>query len=400
MNPADFTNPLTGSLVRTIEGQHAFVPAPLPPAIDLASIAVSMAEAMQAVGELKGACRRLQNPYMLVRPLQRQEALTSSAMEGTFTTDDNLLLAEAGMENIKDESTKEVINYIRALNSSIQLLRTLPISHRIIRRAHELLLSGLSSARGAQKRPGEYKKDQNWIGGRAIDAARFVPPPPVETQTCMDQLEAYINRERKPNLIPTPLMDLALVHYQLETIHPFADGNGRVGRMLISLMAINSNLLETPILYVSPALEKRKDEYIDLMFGVSARGNWSDWINFFFNIVTVSCRETIEIVDRIINLHENYREKVASSMRTANGIKLVDFLFESPVTTIGEAASKLGVTYPAAKATVDKLVEIGILSEYENIYPKAFVARGIANAARPVDREVAAPAKQDSPRQP
>ena len=202
MRRDQFESPESGKLIPTIEGELAFVPRTLPPHIALEEIAVSLAEAMQAIGELKGACRRLASPYILIRPLQRQEALTSSAMEGTFTTADNLVLAEAGLEHDSDDSTREVVNYLRALNISLEMLRELPISHRVIKQAHEILLSGLSYARGAQKRPGEYKSEQNWIGGRTIQVARFVPPPPKETLECMDDLERYINREG-----PRPLSD-------------------------------------------------------------------------------------------------------------------------------------------------------------------------------------------------
>jgi Fic family protein len=380
MDPRDFTDPSTGRLVPTIEKQWAFVPAPLPPKFDLGTLALPLAEAMQATGELRGACRRLPNPYILVRPLQRREALTSSAMEGTFTTTDHLLLAEVGVEMKPDESTREVVNYLNALEESLKLLKTVPISHRIIRRAHETLLSGLTAARGSRKRPGEYKQDQNWIGGYTIDKARFVPPPPAETQTCMDELEIYINRPDVP--AAQSLIDLALVHYQLETIHPFADGNGRVGRMLISLMAVHNGLLDMPILYMSPALENVKDRYIDLMFEVSARGNWHEWLRFFFDRVTVTCKEAVQTIDRLIELQNDYRARAGEASRSANVITIVDHLFERPALTVSDAAGKLNVTYPAAKATIDKLVEIGILREFRDAYPKVFYAPEILRVSR------------------
>lgn len=381
MDPADFVDPSVGTLIRTLENASAFVPAALPPRIDLGAIALAMASAMQAIGELKGACRRLQNPYILVRPLQRREALTSSAMEGTFTTDDELLLAEAGVKTNPDDSTREVYNYLEALSSSLEMLEKLPISHRVLKSAHEILLSGLSGARGANKRPGEYKKEQNWIGGITIDRARFVPPPAAETMKCMDELEAYINREDRK--FPTPLIDLALIHYQIETIHPFADGNGRVGRMLISLMAVHSGLLDIPILYMSPTLEKHKDRYIDLMYNVSSKGHWADWINFFFEKLSESCHEAIEIIDRLINLQSAYRTKVASLRRSAGAITLVDHLFERPTLTVADAQKKLSVTYPAAKNTIEKLVEAEILMPFDGIYPKLYVAPAIVRITRP-----------------
>jgi Fic family protein len=381
MNAGDFVDEKSGRLVPTIQGQQAFVPAPLPPKYDLAKVAMPLGEALQALGELKGACRRLPNPYMLVRPLQRNEALTSSAMEGTFTTDSHLLLAEAGLEADSDESTQEVVNYLRALNTSLMNLSKLPLSHRVIKQAHEILLSGLGAGRGANKRPGEYKRDQNWIGGRTIEAARFVPPPPAETQICMDDLEKYLNREAAPSSM-SALIDLALVHYQIETIHPFADGNGRVGRMLISLMAVHNGMLDMPILYISPVMEKVKDEYIDRMYNVSTKGDWESWIAFFCERVCESCKETIPAIDRIITLQQAYREKAAAASRSSNPLILIDHLFERPVVSVSDAATKLSVTYAAAKATIDKLVELEILEEFVGVYPKVFYSPSIVAASK------------------
>lgn len=383
MRSADFSDRAPGYLVPTIAGQQAFVPRPLPPPLDLNHIAVQMAEAMQAIGELKGACRRLQNPYILIRPLQRREALTSSAMEGTFTTADDLALAEAGLEREDDDATREVRNYLRALDISLRMLNELPICHRVIKAAHETLLGGLSLARGAQKRPGEYKVEQNWIGGRTIDVARYVPPPVKETQECMDALEAYINRENQR--FPTPIMDLALVHYQLETIHPFADGNGRVGRMLISIMAMKGGLLDMPVLYMSPALERDKDRYIDLLFNVSARGDWQSWLRFFFEKICEACRDTISTIDRLIRLQNDYRNATADAIRSATALRLVDHLFEQPAVNVNSSADLMQVTYAAASRTLNKLVDIGILREVPHMYPKTFIAPGVLGAAAPAD---------------
>lgn len=381
MDETAFIDRSTGQLIPTLSGRCAFVPAPLPPKLDMTRLIAPMTKVMRAIGELSGACRRLQNPYILIRPLQRSEALTSSAMEGTFSTDDELLLAEAGINNRSTEDTKEVVNYIHALNTALKMLDELPLSHRVIKSAHRQLLTGLSHARGAQKRPGEYKSEQNWIGGPTIDKARFVPPPPAETQVCMDELEKYLNRDNRE--LPDILLDLALVHYQIETIHPFADGNGRIGRMLVSIMAVQSGLLAMPVLYVSPSIENRKNEYIDLMFKVSAKGAWTEWIEFFFARLCETCDETIATVDRLIALHEAYRARAQSIMRSASAVTIVDFLFERPIITVTEAATKLSVTYPAAKKAIDRLVENRILVERSDVYPKVFIAPEIVRAARP-----------------
>ena len=401
MNPTDFLPQAPGSLVATIQGEFAFVPDPLPPTVSLDAVGLKYADAMQAIGELRGACRRLTNPWILIRPLQRHEALTSSAMEGTFTTEDNLLLAEAGISAAtKNESTQEVINYLDALGGSIEMLKTLPISHRLIRTAHQTLLSNLSSERGAQKRPGEYKQEQNWIGGRTIDTARYVPPPPTQAQQAMDDLERYINRENQK--FPPPLIDMALVHYQLEAIHPFADGNGRVGRMLISLMAIHSGLLEMPVLYLSPVLENKKDEYIDLMFNVSSRGEWGPWLLFFFDRVIESCAETVGIIDSLIDAQTHMRSIVGKESRSASAMSLVDHLLTTPVVTVTEAARKLGVTYAAAKSTVQKFETLGFLKPMDNSYPKVYYSPPIIRATRPpeITRSEKTGAASDRPSQP
>lgn len=245
--------------------------------------------------------------------------------------------------------------------------------------AHRTLLGGLSRNRGAQKRPGEYKPEQNWIGGRTIGTARYVPPPPGETRVCMDALEAFINREARAY----PLLDMALVHYQFEAIHPFMDGNGRVGRMLVSLMAVAYRLLDMPVLYVSPVIERRKDEYIDLMFAVSARGEWQPWIAFFLDCIVHSCAETIATIDRLIALQDDYRRMASAASRSGGPLVLVDHLFDQPAVTVSDAMQILGVTYAAARKTIDRLIELGILEEYAGMYPAVFIARGILDAATP-----------------
>lgn len=384
MDPTQFSNNSTGTLVSPPNGIHAFIPQPLPPRnIDMQALMMPLASAMQAVGELRGASRRLANPYILVRPLQRREALTSSAMEGTFTTDDELLLADAGINEASDQASIEVRNYLRALTESIRMLQEegLPICHKMIKRAHDILLSGVGSYRGANRNRGEYKKDQNAIGGikRGIEHARFVPPPPDETKKCMDDLENYLNRANRDE-IPA-LIDIALVHYQIETIHPFSDGNGRVGRMLISIMAIEREVFETPLLYVSPELEHRKDEYIDLMLKVSVEGAWVEWIAFFLDVVEKSARASIDVIDRLLQLQETYRERVTLATKAANAVSLVDKLFDAPIVRVRDVQDAFNVTYRAARNTIDKLIEQGILIEFGHLHPTVFIAPEILKVA-------------------
>ncbi|WP_299361748.1 Fic family protein [uncultured Paracoccus sp.] len=358
----------------------AFRPARLPPSIDLAELAEPLGDARAAIGELKGACRRLQNPMILIRPLQRREALTSSAMEGTYSTEDELVLTEAGLEPAPSDDTQEVANFVRALSGAAQRIRDEPITTRLIRDTHSILMSRLSRHRGAHRHPGEFKRDQNMIGGRDLQTARFIPPPPAETLDCMSELERYINREPPPTQ-GQALLDLALVHYQFETIHPFADGNGRVGRMLISLMALSGGLLDTPALYMSPAIEGAKDRYIDLMYAVSAESAWEPWIAFFLGKIAESATNTIGTVDRLLALETDYRERI-STIKSGNAATLVSMLFETPAVTPARVAERIGVTDMGARKLLARFEEIGIIRAVENIYPKVYLATGIMSAAR------------------
>jgi len=360
MDYASFSNSPAGRLVSTTHGQKAFVPNPLPPRLDGSRLWCELAEAMGAVGKLGGLSHRIPNPMMVLRPLQRREALTSSSMEGTHASPDDLVLLEAGA-NEGDDSTREVRNYIRALDNATESLKTLPISRRMICAAHETLLTGLSKFRGANKRPGELKKYQNFIGGRTIEETRFIPPPPTEAEAALNDLEFYINADAPEY---PALIDAALIHYQFETIHPFADGNGRVGRILIPIYLLKRGVIDTPILYISPYIENRKDSYIDLMFNVSATGAWEEWISFFLRAVRESCDETIESIEELLALRQKYFERASRLGRSATPQRIVDSLFVRPVLSIPQAAETAGVTYAAAAAAVEKLVAAGILREW------------------------------------
>lgn len=381
MRYEDFEQSPAGRLVPTVFDARAFVPNPLPPEIDLGPLALVLGDARGAIGELRGACRRLRNPYILIRPLQRLEAQTSSAMEGTHTTTDELALAEAGLEKDLRTDAIEVANYTRALRWAESQMAALPIAGRLLKGAHERLLRGVGQGRGQDKRPGEYKRDQNMIGGTRIDNARFIPPPPKEAEDAMADLERYINREGRT---PTQaLLDLALVHYQFETIHPFADGNGRVGRMLISLMPVSDGLLDVPALYMSPELETRKPEYIDLMYNVSSKGAWLDWIGFFLEIATLSANRTVRTIDRVLALEADYRDRAMKASRSNNLLAVIDMAFDSPVVTAKSVEDHVGVTNPAARNLIRQLVELGVLTEIEGAYPTRWAARELIDLSRP-----------------
>ncbi|MEO1679826.1 MAG: Fic family protein [Pseudomonadota bacterium] len=380
MRYEDFTATSPGILVPTVFDAKAFVPDALPPHIDLADIALTLGEARGRLGELRGACRRLQNPFIFIRPLQRLEAQTSSAMEGTFTTVQKLALAESGVAENADDDTKEVSNYILALNNAVDSIENEPITHRTLKAAHKTLLGGVGKLRGEDKLPGEFKRDQNMIGGITLDKARFIPPPPKETLDCVSQLEKFINADRGTDLA---LIDIALAHYQFETIHPFADGNGRVGRMLVSLMAVSKGLLDIPALYVSPELERKKDTYIDKLYRVSAFAEWTEWLNFFFKATADACITSIATIDAIISLQEQYRVRAAEASNSANIQRIIDMLFEVPAVRTKDVVRQIGITDAAARGLLTKLVEIGILKEFDVVYPKAWIASELLNVTSP-----------------
>ncbi len=372
MNPDKFSTIQRKQLLHLGDDGYAFIPAPLPPELNYVDLIVPLTDASATIGELNGAARRLQNPHILIGPLQRREALTSSAMEGTITTLGDIILEEAGDKEDKNENAREAFNYAVAVAESTKRLKQIPISHRLIKDAHKMLLSGLGNERGANKRPGEYKINQNAVGqqGDTINMARYVPPPPKETQTCMDLLEAYINRK---DVQPAyRLIDLALIHYQFEAIHPFDDGNGRIGRMLITLMAIQYKLLDLPLLHVSIYLEKQKDEYIDKMFGVSAKGAWTEWVVFFLETVEACARDAISIVDKIIDLQAKLRQQSIEVGKSPRLPMIVDSLFSKTWTTVPQTQEICGVSFPTAQADLSALVKAGILRELGTLRPRIY----------------------------
>ena len=362
MDTSLFGSEASGKLVSTIDGAQAFVPNDLPPNVDLASIINEFGEAAAALGGLSDIGSTIVNPYMVIRPLQWNEALRSSAMEGTFSTADDLALTEVLMDRGSNSAAREVHNCIRAIDFAIGELKRLPISHRVITGMHRVLMEESSVSRGGYTKPGEYRNNQNWIGSSQIRNARFVPPPVHEVIRCMDRLEAYINSDTAA--IP-PLIAAGLCHYQFETIHPFQDGNGRIGRMLITLQLLSMKLLRSPLLYVSPFIEANKEEYVDAMFAVSSRGDWERWLKFFLKAVKESCSQATATIEMLNELQERYRNRLREQTRSVTALTIADHLFEHPIISIKEAAMRCGVTYPSAKNAVDQLIQAKILQRME-----------------------------------
>jgi Fic family protein len=375
VDPNDFKDRSAGTLVPTINGQMAFLPAALPPSVDLRKIQQTLSEADQKLGELRGIGAYLQNPYLLIRPLQRSEAIASSNIEGTFTSLPELLLLEVGAEDqSRTSDTREVLNYIRALQQGVERLNELPVSTRLILELHKTLLQFIPQSRRGHFTPGEFRRAQNFIGKqRDITKARFIPPPPPLHLDCMSDLEKFIHSEEYSGF--PPLVFLAIIHYQFEAIHPFPDGNGRVGRLLIPIILKEKEIMPEPLLYMSQYFEDHKDEYIDLLLAVSQKGAWLEWIEFFLKGVVASCTKTIQTIGKIQNLHREYVERCQQARSSALLIQIVDALFERPVTSVPAARLLTGTSYRAAKNNLEKLVQYRILSARPGEFrPKYYLA--------------------------
>jgi Fic family protein len=318
-----------------------------------------LSKADLALGELKGVGQMLPNPHLLISPFLRREAVSSSRIEGTVTDLEQLLLFEADPSGGADlNDRQEVYNYVFALEYGLGRLLDLPVSLRLMREVHEQLMRGV---RGEDKRPGEFRNRQNMIGrqGQPPQEARFVPPPVGEMQGCLRAMEAYIGH---PSNIP-PLIDLALIHYQFETIHPFLDGNGRLGRLLISLLLSERGCLSQPMLYLSSYFERYKDTYMDSLLAVSQRAEWNSWIDFFLDGVAIQSRTAISRSNKLLRLRDLYKSKVREITRSSSALQLVDMLFERPAVTISMAEKVLGVTFRSAQSLIHKLSSIRILTE-------------------------------------
>ncbi len=377
MTPEDFAPEQRSHLQKTLSGAWAFLPPPLPPQLQRAAFALDLGATAAAIGELKGAARRLANPDMLIGPLVQKEALTSSAMEGTITTIESMIFEQAAPTANTDENAREASNYVRAIHSATRQMKDLPISHRLIKDAHRALLSGLSPQRGQGKRPGEYKQSQNAIGrmSETEHTARYVPPPPAETASAMDGLERYINREdRKPG---EALIDLALVHYQFEAIHPFLDGNGRLGRMLVTLLALQTQLLDLPLLHISAEIEKDKEKYIEQLFQVSTQAKWEEWIIYFFQIVKQSCEIATKKVDQILLFEKELKQRTAGRRRSHRLNTLIESLFTQYWISVPEAQKICGTHFQTAQADLQELENLGILTAMTSGRPLIYMAREI-----------------------
>ena len=369
MTPDAFTVHSSGRVIRVGQGQTAywaFVPNPLPPPLTFdAALIRALSEADRALGELAGLGRTFPNPHLLINPFIRREAVLSSRIEGTQADLADLYAFEArqlallGFQPAQEEAdVREVFNYVRALEHGLERMNTLPVSLRLIREVHARLMEGV---RGEHATPGEFRRTQNWIGapGCTLNDATFVPPPVDEMHTALDALEKYLHSEDEY----PPLVRLAFIHYQFEAIHPFIDGNGRIGRLLLILLLVHWGLLPLPLLYLSAYFEKHRQAYYDLLLSVSTRGAWREWVEFFLRGVAEQARDAVVRAKRLQDLQLAWRTKYQRARGAGLLLGIVDALFAVPVLTPRQVASQLRVSHPAAMQALRRLEQDQILNE-------------------------------------
>lgn len=362
MNPENFKNSNAGRCIRSIgrPPYWTYVPNPLPPKIELDwELANLLSEANIKLGELSGAGQLLPNPHLLIGPFIRREAVMSSRIENTQSGLDQLFLFEADKtESPRIPDVQELVNYVNAMEYGIKKLQDLPMSSRLLCDIHRVLMSGV---RGEHATPGLMRTSQNWIGkpGCTLIDATFVPPSVSEMKTCFSDLEKYIHSNPKE----PALIQCALVHYQFEAIHPFIDGNGRIGRLLIIFMLMERGLLSQPLLYLSDFFEQHRDTYYKLLLDVSQHGDWEAWLTFFLRGICQQSEDALLTIQKLLALKEEYRD-IATGSRVPRAVNLlIEHLFGVPIISISELVKAWQSTFPTIQRGVDYLVARGKLRE-------------------------------------
>ena len=375
MRESDFTEASPGRLVpaATLDGQYwpAFVPDPLMPAVvwnDKTIVLLSRAD--RALSRLEGRAAGLPSPYLLSQPMAMREAVASSGIEGTTSNIAEIYQFQLdGVVNDPDDA-REVINYAKAMRYGLQRLAKLPVSLRLIRDVHRELLSGV---RGADRRPGEFRTRQVIIGRQSagIEGARYVPPPPGEMMAALHELEAFMHSE--PN-VPL-LVQLALIHYQFEAIHPFEDGNGRVGRLLITLLLCERGYLTHPLLYLSDYFAEFRQTYVDALLGISLNGEWEQWIQFFLTAVADVAIDALDRVEKLLGVQSKYQDRMKAERTSGAAFQIIDRLFEIPLITAPIIQNLLGVSNQTAQGHIRRLANAGILAGSDSrAHPRIYLA--------------------------
>lgn len=379
MDPAKFGSGKTGRLLKihVPDDDWAFIPDPLPPKWGFpARLWPLLVKARESLARLDGIGRTLPNPELLLRPLEKREALRSSSLEGTYASPKELLLFELAPQKPKSENDpanawREVSNYSLALRQGMKLLASLPFCLRLIRELHAALLKGV---RGKDRAPGDFRRCQVHIGSDR----RFIPPPPHSLPECLDAFEKELNQE---DANYDPLVRCCFLHYQFEAIHPFLDGNGRVGRVLLSLLVYKWCGLSMPWLYLSAFFEKYKDEYIDNLFRISTEGGWERWIEFCLRGTVAQAEDSIRRCDALRKLRDRFLQTAGQTSVRAHAI--IEDLFTFPVVTVVGLSKRYSVTYPTAKADINGLLKKGVLQKIPRVRPKAYYAPDIFRIAYP-----------------
>jgi Fic family protein len=353
MDPRFFTADAWGEVTEAPDGYPAFVPKSAPRSLILSGEALgALDEASNRLGVLQGIGRQLRNPHLLISPYLRREAVLSSRIEGTQTTMSDVYAAELGQQElIRAPDVQEVQNYIAA--HQLGLSTDLPLSLRLIRNLYRRLMQGV---RGRERHPGKFRTYQNFIGATKGEDATYVPPPLPEMNALLNDLESFLHEQAL-----RPLVQAAVIHYQFEAIHPFGDGNGRVGRLLIPLFLRDRGLLPQPLLYLSAYFERSRADYYENLMRVSTHGDWDNWIRYFLHGVFTQAKEAADMADQLVALHSRYREELRAKHVTANVLALIDALFENPLVYTRRVESLLGVSAPTARATIKTLEDHGIL---------------------------------------
>ena len=351
-----------GRYVNQPTGYRAYEPAPLPPVPPVAldgELQRLLSAADLALGRLDGSVLTLPNPDLFVFMYVRREAVLSSQIEGTQSSLQDLLAAEAQLLDQVPHDVDEVVNYVRAMNHGLARLPQLPVSVRLFREIHAELLKG---TRGGRLQPGELRTSQNWIGpaGCTLATATFVPPPPHVVPEALGALELFLHRNDLP-----PLIKIALAHVQFETIHPFLDGNGRVGRLLITFLLTEGGILQKPVLYLSHYFKQHRQAYYDHLQAVRDRGEWEEWLRFFLRGIVEVAAQSADTARRILQMREEHRMAITARFGRAagNGHKVLETLFDRPIVSVADVQRLIGTTYMAANTTVARLEEVGVLQE-------------------------------------
>ena len=354
----------SGEYISNLSGEamyKSFRPAPLPPVIDMDNEMVSLLTgATKALATLDTLSLYISNMNLFISMYVRKEALLSSQIEGTQATLEDVL--DPLIEKNANQNVVDVVNYIKATEFALERMNTLPLCNRLIKETHEVLMSGV---RGQEKNPGEFRTSQNWIGaaGSSLKNARYIPPNPEDMINAMSDLEEYINSDDSLDL----LIQAALLHYQFETIHPFLDGNGRVGRLLITLFLIEKKVLNSPALYISYYLKKNRIEYYDRMSEVRNKDNYEQWIKFFLNAIKESADESVETIKKLSELHNANTNKIDAMGRASKNARAVfDYLEQNPIIDIGKTAEELNLAFSTVSLAVNRLVDAGILIQTNN----------------------------------